>query len=59
MQFLSNVDIHQIINYLETFDYDLPKLKIYWSNSLKNERLAKYFLRDKLILMVLMNFLHY
>ena len=58
MQCLSNIDIHQIINYLETFDYDLQKLNIL-SNSLKNERLAKYFLRDKLILMVLMNFLHY
>jgi len=28
MQCFSNVDIHQIINYLETFDYDLQKLNI-------------------------------
>ena len=58
MQCLSNIDIHQIINYLETFDYDLQKLNIL-IKFFKNERLAKYFFRDKLILMVLMNFLHY
>ena len=28
MQCFSNIDIHQIINYLETFDYDLQKLNI-------------------------------
>ena len=26
MQYFSNIDINQIINYLETFDYDLQKL---------------------------------
>ena len=28
MQCFSNFDIHQIINYLETFNYDLKKLNI-------------------------------
>ena len=28
MQCFSNIDIHQIINYLKTFDYDLQKLNI-------------------------------
>ena len=42
MQCLSNIDIHQIINYLETFDYDLQKLNIL-IKFFKNERLAKYF----------------
>ena len=28
MQCLINIDIHQNINYLETFDYDLHKLNI-------------------------------
>ena len=46
---LSNLDIDQIVNYLETLDYDLKKT-IYIGNIIsKNERLAKYFyLRDQL-----------
>ena len=28
MQYLSNIDIYQIINYLETFNYNLQKLNI-------------------------------
>ena len=45
----SNLDIDQIVNYLETLDYDL-KRTIYIGNIIsKNERLAKYFfLRDNL-----------
>lgn len=58
MQCLININIHQLIDYLETFDYDLKKLNIL-IKFFKNERLAKYFFRDKFILMVLMNFLHY
>ena len=45
----SNIEIDQIINYLETLDYDLVKTKYIGKISSKNERLAKYFfLRDKL-----------
>ena len=45
----TNIDIDQILNYLETLDYDL-KNTLYIGNILsKNERLAKYFFfRDKL-----------
>tara|TARA_B100000214_G_scaffold20364_1_gene13584 strand:+ start:478 stop:894 length:417 start_codon:yes stop_codon:yes gene_type:complete len=48
LQGFSNLDIEQILNYLETLDYDLKKT-IYVGRILsKNERLAKYFfLRDK------------
>ncbi len=46
MPCFSNSDIHQIINYLETFDYDLQKLNIL-IKFLKNERPAKYFFETK------------
>ena len=45
----SNIDIHQIFNYLETLDYDLKKTRYIGKIISKNERLAKYFfLRDQL-----------
>ena len=44
-----NIDIEQIINYLETLEYDINKTKYIGMIVSKNERLAKYFfLRDKL-----------
>ena len=47
-QGFSNIDIDQIVNYLETLDYDLKKTKYIGKIISKNERLAKYFfLRDK------------
>ncbi len=46
---LSTIDIVQILNYLETLDYDLSKTKYLGLIISKNERLAKYFLlRDQL-----------
>ena len=46
-QGLSNIDIDQIFNYLETLDYDLKNTKYIGKIMSKNERLAKYFfLRD-------------
>ena len=39
----SNIDIAQIVNYLETLDYDLKKTKYIGKIISKNERLAKYF----------------
>ena len=48
-QGFSNIDIDQILNYLETFDYDLTKTIYIGKIMSKNERLAKYFfLREKL-----------
>ena len=45
----SNIDIAQIVNYLETLDYDLNKTNYLGLIISKNERLAKYFfLRDQL-----------
>ena len=45
----TNIDIEQILNYLETLDYDLNKTKYIGKIISKNERLAKYFfLRDQL-----------
>jgi len=45
----SNIDIDQILNYLETFDYDLKNTKFIGDIFAKNERLAKFFfLRDQL-----------
>ena len=45
----SNLDIDQILNYLESFDYDLNKTRYIGQITSKNERLAKYFfLRDQL-----------
>ena len=45
----SNIDIDQILNYLETLDYDLKKTRYIGMSISKNERLAKYFfLREKL-----------
>ena len=47
----SNIEIDQIINYLETLDYDLVKTKYIGKISSKNERLAKYFfLRDNFVI---------
>ena len=51
MQGLSNIDIEQIFNYLETLDYDLNNTSFIGNILAKNERLAKYFfLREKLSL---------
>ena len=45
----SKIDIDQILNYLETLDYDLKRTKYIGTIISKNERLAKYFfLRDRL-----------
>ena len=45
----TNIDNDQIINYLETLEYDLKSTKYIGNIIAKNERLAKYFfLRDKL-----------
>ena len=45
----TNIEIEQIINYLETLDYDLRHTKYIGKILSKNERLAKYFfLRDRL-----------
>tara|TARA_Y100001968_G_scaffold131445_1_gene119968 strand:+ start:3791 stop:4207 length:417 start_codon:yes stop_codon:yes gene_type:complete len=47
-QGFSNIDIHQIFNYLETLDYDLNQTNFIGKIISKNERLAKYFfLRDQ------------
>tara|TARA_B100000214_G_scaffold363982_1_gene330058 strand:- start:1421 stop:1837 length:417 start_codon:yes stop_codon:yes gene_type:complete len=47
-QRFGNIDIHQIINYLETLDYDLMNTRYIGKIISKNERLAKYFfLREK------------
>ena len=49
MQGFSKIDIDQIINYLETLDYNLSKTRYIGEIISKNERLAKYFfLRDNL-----------
>ena len=49
MQGFSHIDIDQVINYLETLDYDLTRTRYIGKMIAKNERLAKYFfLRDKL-----------
>jgi hypothetical protein len=48
IQGFSNIDIDQILNYLETLDYDLKKTRYIGQIIAKNERLAKYFfLREK------------
>ncbi len=48
-QGFSNIDIDQIMNYLETLDYDLNKTRYIGKIISKNERLAKFFfLREKL-----------
>ena len=45
----SRINIDEIINYLETLDYDLNNTKYIGKIISKNERLAKYFfLREKL-----------
>ena len=49
MEDFSKIDIDQIVNYLETLDYDLNKTIYIGNIKAKNERLAKYFfLREKL-----------
>ena len=49
MHGFSNINIHQIFNYLETLDYDLNKTRYIGRIISKNERLAKFFfLREKL-----------
>ena len=46
-QGLSNIDIDQIFNYLETLDYEMNNTRYIGKIIAKNERLAKYFfLRD-------------
>ena len=46
-QGFSNIDIDQILNYLETLEYDIKNTKYIGNIMSKNERLAKYFfLRD-------------
>ena len=42
-QGLRNIDIDQIVNYLETLDYELKKTRYIGEIIAKNERLAKYF----------------
>ena len=45
----NQLEIHQILNYLETLDYDLNKTKYIGEILSKKERLAKFFfLRDRL-----------
>ena len=45
----TSIDIDQILNYLETLDYDLNNTRYIGNIISKNERLAKYFfLREKL-----------
>ena len=46
MQCFSNIDIHQIINYLETFDYDLQKLNILVKFFEKSEVIKIFFTRQ-------------
>ena len=49
LQDFSNIDIDQIVNHLETLDYDMKNTKYIGKIIAKNERLAKYFfLRDRL-----------
>ena len=49
LQGFSNIEIDQIINYLETLDYDLMSTRYIGKIISRNERLAKYFfLRDQL-----------
>ena len=49
VQGFSNLEIDQIINYLETLEYDLNKTRYIGKIMSKNERLAKFFfLREKL-----------
>ena len=49
MQGLSNIEIDQIVNYLETLDYNLKETRYIGKILAKNERLAKYFfLRERL-----------
>ena len=49
IQGFSNINIDQILNYLETLDYELTKTRYIGNIISKNERLAKYFfLREKL-----------
>ena len=48
-QGFSKIDIYQIVNYLETLDYDLMNTKYIGQIIAKNERLAKYFfLREQI-----------
>ena len=49
IQGFTNIEIDQILNYLETLDYDLNNTRYIGNIISKNERLAKYFfLREKL-----------
>ena len=43
----SNIEIDQILNYLETLDYDLKETRYIGKIFSKNERLAKYFFLKK------------
>ena len=49
IQGYSNIEIDQIVNYLETLDYDLERTRYIGKIISRNERLAKYFfLRDRI-----------
>ena len=47
MQGFSNIEIDQILNYLENLDYNLKKTNYIVKITSKNERLAKYFFTRK------------
>ncbi len=50
---LSIIQIEEILNYLETLDYDLDKTRYIGKIIAKNERLAKYyFFRDQLSIQI-------
>ena len=42
-QNFSKIEIEQIINYLQTLEYELNKIRYIGSIFSENERLAKYF----------------
>ena len=48
-QGFNTIDVYEILNYLETLDYELDNTRYIGQINSKNERLAKYFfLRDQL-----------
>ena len=48
VQGFSNIEIAQIVNYLETLDYNLQRTRYISQMISKNERLAKYFFTRKI-----------
>ena len=48
MQDLNNIDIHQIINHLETLDDELLKTKFVGKILKINERLANHFFTEQI-----------